>query len=200
MDYLEQIKRYNIRLQNPAPERAALLVINMQRYFEPMTDSISANVGALIRVCRASGMPIFFTRHGHKDPEQDNSMLLRWWGESIRIHTPAWEWVKTLAPLKTDRVIDKQHYSAFTETDLADRLEALEVQELIICGVMTNCCCETTARDAFMRDYRVFFISDATATFNAELHIASLKNLAFGFAHVVSTRMVLQHLDHRSRR
>jgi len=57
-------------------------------------------------------------------------------------------------------------------------------------GVPKTCCCETTARDAFIRDYRVFFVGDATATVNDELHLASLKNLGFGFAPVVSTDQV----------
>lgn len=58
---------------------------------------------------------------------------------------------------------------------------------------MTNCCCETTARDAFVHDYRVFFVADATATANRELHIASLKNLAFGFAHVIDTEQICRY-------
>jgi isochorismate hydrolase len=53
---------------------------------------------------------------------------------------------------------------------------------------MTNLCVETTARDAFMRDHRVHVLMDATATTDESLHLASLINLAFGFAHVETTR------------
>jgi len=72
-------------------------------------------------------------------------------------------------------------------TGLDDILKSRGIEEIIITGVMTNCCCEPTARDAFMRDYRVFFVSDATARVNEELHLATLKNLAHVFAHVLDT-------------
>jgi isochorismate hydrolase len=55
---------------------------------------------------------------------------------------------------------------------------------------LTNCCCESTARDAFVQDYRVFFVGDATATVKDELHLAFLKNLAFGFVHIASTDQI----------
>ena len=56
---------------------------------------------------------------------------------------------------------------------------------MIITGVLTNCCCETTARDAFTRDYRVFFGADANPTVSDELHLTSRKDLAFGLVHGV---------------
>lgn len=59
------------------------------------------------------------------------------------------------------------------------------VEEVIVIGVMTNLCCETTAREAFVRGYRVFFSTDATATVSGELHDAALMNLAYGFAYLV---------------
>lgn len=68
-------------------------------------------------------------------------------------------------------------------------------EEIIITGVMTNCCCETTARDVFMRDYRVFFASDATATVNEDLHLSTLKNLAFAFAHVLDAESLCRWVD-----
>jgi len=59
---------------------------------------------------------------------------------------------------------------------------------------MTNLCCETTARDAFMRDYRVFFLIDGTATGRSELHLATLKNLGFGFAYLLTCDEFVQML------
>lgn len=79
----------------------------------------------------------------------------------------------------------KHTYSAFYDTDLDSYLKQREKTEVIITGVMTNCCCETTAREAFIRGYRVFFSTDATATTNEDLHTCSLKTLAFGFAYLV---------------
>ncbi|MCK4818432.1 isochorismatase family protein, partial [bacterium] len=106
-----------------------------------------------------------------------------------------WELIKALKPSDTDEIIDKNRYSAFHGTGLDESLKLRKIDELIITGVMTNCCCETTARDAFVRDYRVFFVSDATATVNDELHVASLKNLAFGFAYIVSTKQLCGYLS-----
>lgn len=101
---------------------------------------------------------------------------------------------KELKPNSSDLIIDKNRYSAFQGKDLNDWLRKNGVEDLIISGVMTNLCCETTARDAFGYDYRVFFVADATATINEELHLATLKNLAYGFSYIIETRGLYSHL------
>lgn len=58
---------------------------------------------------------------------------------------------------------------------------------MIVTGVMTNLCCETNAREAFVRGFRVFFSTDATATSSEDLHVATLKNMAYGFAYLVDS-------------
>ena len=186
-DYIEHIKDYNIRRALPRPEKTALLVIDMQVYFNPLTEPILTNVISLIDMCRSSGVKIFFTRHGHLNPEKDGGMLREWWGDLIQFATPDWELIKELDVRQEDTIIEKNRYSAFFGTDLDNQLQGQGIKNLIICGVMTNCCCETTARDAFVHDYRVFFVADATAAANEDLHIASLKNLAYGFAHIVTS-------------
>jgi isochorismate hydrolase len=193
-DYLQHIEQYNIRQAWPTPEKAALLVIDMQLYFKPIAQPILNNVLSLIDFCRANGIRIFFTRHGHHDPKKDGGMLARWWGDLIQYGSTEWELLKELGPTPKDTIVNKNRYSAFYGTQLDAELRADEIEDLIICGVMTNCCCETTARDAFMRDYRVFFVADATAAPTEELHIASLKNLAYGFAHIVNTKDLCKKL------
>lgn len=196
-DYLNEINQYNIRQAWPKPGRCALLVIDMQQYFLSMATPILGNVLSVIETCRSSGVRIIFTRHGHKDISEDGGMLAEWWGDLIEYGSKDWELIKSLEPPDTDGTIDKNRYSVFNGTGLDDSLRSRKIDELIITGVMTNCCCETTARDAFVRDYRVFFVSDATATVNDELHIASLKNLAFGFAHIISTEQLCHYLSHK---
>jgi nicotinamidase-related amidase len=186
-DYTDHIQDYNIRRAWPRPEKTALLVIDMQIYFKPLTDPILPNIISLIDMCRSWGVKIFFTRHGHLDPARDGGMLREWWGDLIQYDTPDWELIKDLDIRQEDTIIEKNRYSAFFGTDLNKQLQERGIKNLIICGVMTNCCCETTARDAFVHDYRVFFVADATAAANEELHIASLKNLAYGFAHIVTS-------------
>jgi isochorismate hydrolase len=191
-DYLEQIKDYNIRQAWPIPEKTALLVIDMQLYFRELAEPILSNVSSLIDGCRASGVEIFFTRHGHRDHIKNGGMLSRWWEDLIYYGSAEWELIKELKANPRETILDKNRYSAFFGTNLDGRLRVKKVEDLVICGVMTNCCCETTARDAFVRDYRVFFVADATATASEELHLASLKNLAFGFAYIVNTKEICQ--------
>ena len=73
----------------------------------------------------------------------------------------------------------------FIRRDLEKLLREKGVTQVVICGVMTHLCCETTARSAFMRGFEVFFPVDGTATYNLAFHRASLINLAHGFATIV---------------
>jgi isochorismate hydrolase len=167
----------------------------MQQYFLSIATPILGNVLSIIEACRSKSMKIIFTRHGHRNALQEGGMLAEWWGDQIDYGSEDWELIKSLQPSDADGIIDKNRYSAFHGTGLDESLKSRKIDELIITGVMTNCCCETTARDAFVRDYRVFFVSDATATVNDELHVASLKNLVFGFAYIVSTEQLVRYLS-----
>jgi isochorismate hydrolase len=167
----------------------------MQQYFLSIAAPILGNVLSIIEACRSVDIRTIFTRHGHKNISEDGGMLVAWWGDLIEYGSKDWELINALKPSDTDGVIDKNRYSVFHGTGLDESLRSRKIEELIITGVMTNCCCETTARDAFVRDYRVFFVSDATATANDELHVASLKNLAFGFAHIISTEQLCRYLS-----
>ena len=194
MNHLEHIKNYNTRRALPNLEKAAMLVIDMQHYFHGLVAPILDNVLCLIDACRTAQLKIVFTRHGVHDPQNDGGMLTTWWDDLIVHGSEAWQLNKELKPNSSDLVIDKKRYSAFQGTDLDDWLRNNGVEDLIISGVMTNLCCETTARDAFGYDYRVFFVADATATINEELHLATLKNLAYGFSYIIETRGLCSHL------
>ena len=193
--YLTQIKDYNVRQAWPVPGKAALLVIDMQLYFKPVAQPVVDNVISLIECFRKNDGRILFTRHGHRDPKKDGGMLRRWWGDLILYGSAEWELIDGLPLQDLDTIIDKNRYSAFLGTELDNCLQNTGIEDLIITGVLTNCCCETTARDAFMRDYRVFFVADATAAPTEELHLASLKNLAYGFAYIVTTRDLCNKLN-----
>ncbi|MEJ2232545.1 MAG: isochorismatase family protein [Syntrophobacterales bacterium] len=194
MSHLEQIKNYNIRRALPILEKTAMLVIDMQHYFHGLHAPILDNVLSLIEACRTVQLNIVFTRHGVHDPQHDGGMLATWWDDLILHGSEAWQLDKELKPHPSDLIIDKNRYSAFQGTDLNDWLRKNGVEDLIISGVMTNLCCETTARDAFGHDYRVFFVADATATINEELHLATLKNLAYGFSYIMDTKELCSHL------
>ncbi|MCJ7443645.1 MAG: isochorismatase family protein [Methanotrichaceae archaeon] len=194
-DYLDQIASYNTRKAQPIAKKCALLVIDMQEFFRSFTPDIIDNVLMLIEGFRANEIPIIFTRHGHKNLKEDGGLLAIWWENHVMYGSPEWELLEEIHVKKGDIVLDKNRYSAFWGTGLSERLRSKNVDEVVITGVMTNCCCETTARDAFMRDFNVFFVSDATSTENVDLHLASLKNLAFGFAYIVNTEFLCRTLS-----
>ncbi|WP_168164795.1 isochorismatase family cysteine hydrolase [Variovorax sp. PAMC 28711] len=95
-----------------------------------------------------------------------------------------------------DPVIEKTRFSAFApgSSVLADVLAARQIDNLLITGVATNVCCESTARDAMMRDYRVAIVSDATAAVTPEDHVNGLSTLASCFADVVTSTEVVARL------
>ncbi len=186
--------KYMVHKWRPFVEKTALLVVDMQEYFRPISSGVVENVKKLIEGFRKLKRPIIFSVHGHKDPKLNGGMLYKWWGELIIEGSFDDRIMGELTPLEGEKIIRKRRYSVFYKTDLEEYLHKEGVEDLVICGVMTNLCCETTARDAFMRDFRVFFIEDATATVNPELHLATLMNLAYGFAVIMKTDELLKHL------
>ena len=78
-------------------------------------------------------------------------------------------------------VLQKKQYDAFHQTDLESILRGRGVEQVVVTGVMTHLCCETTARAAFVRGFEVFFCVDGTATYTEELHHAALLTLTHGF-------------------
>ncbi|MCK4351365.1 MAG: cysteine hydrolase, partial [Candidatus Krumholzibacteria bacterium] len=108
--------------------------------------------------------------------------------------TPQSEIHDEIAPLPGEKVVLKHRYSSFYNTDLETVLRCLKIEDIVISGLMTNLCCESTARDAYYRDYRVFFPADGTGSINEEMHVASLLNLAFGFADVTTVNTIIEQL------
>jgi nicotinamidase-related amidase len=185
----------------PDPARAALLVIDMQEHFADIATAIVPGVSSLVAAARNTGMPVFYTRHGHQDLSVDGGVLAAWWGGDLSMVGDAgWQLLSAITPRPGDPIIDKTRYSAFFGTPLASLLSARDVSDLIICGVVTNCCCETTARDAFMRDYNVFVAADATAATNEDLHMSSLKGMAYACARVLTAVQLCDALEQHTPR
>lgn len=181
-----------------SPKDSALLVIDMQRYFldegshacVPMGRAVLENVGKLVAAFRAIGRPVIFTRHAHLDDEPAGVMD-RWWNDVLRASDPLSEITPEIAPASDDVVLRKTRYSAFIGTSLDSELRSADVRSLVVTGVMTHLCCESTTRDAFMRDFDVYFVVDGTASSDEELHLSSLRTLTDGFAIPVTTEEVL---------
>ncbi len=191
LKHIEHVNRHELKLNK---DRSALLVVDMQRYFlEPGSPAFTCGGPAilpalkqLIAVFRDSNRPVIYTKHVHH-PGGLDAGIMQWWWEGMCIEgSPESEIHPDIAPLPSEKVIFKHRYSAFYNTDLDTVLRCLKIEDIVITGVMTNMCCESTARDAYFRDYRVFFPADGTGGLNEEMHLASLLNLAYGFAIVTS--------------
>ena len=194
---LDQIGELNTHKRVVNPKRAALLVIEMQNVFRNEANLISdkqiANVKSIIEASEKAGVNIIYVRHN--DSAEISKSMVDWWhGDKIEYGSDGWQ---LLDDFDADGkiIIEKNQYSAFFKTELDEVLRKNNIEDVIIVGVMTNCCCETTAREAFMYGYRVFFINDATATVNEDLHLAALKNLSFGFACIQDTDHMVSDLN-----
>lgn len=187
MNIEETIQRLNTHNWTPEKGRTGILLIDLQEYFRGIILPVLSNVKKIVDTARQKGIALFFTQHGHESAEE-SGMLGRWWADLIIKGSdearllPEWG----LGP--KDTVIPKTTYSAFHNTGLEEKLKEHGIQDLIIGGVMTNLCCETTARDAFVRDYRVFFLADGTSTVSEDFHLTTLKNLSYGFAILLSCK------------
>ncbi len=193
-EILKELKPYRERKALVEPTHAALLVIDMQNYFHQIIQPVLKNLSKVVQSCRQKEVPIIFTQHGHTDPPSDGGVLGEWWGEVILHGTNDWKFIPEIKIEAKDIILPKKRYSAFFQTELDLILRSKGIQNLIITGVMTNLCCETTARDAFMRDYKVFFLIDGTATGKEEHHLAALKNLGYGFAYLITCDELIQNL------
>jgi isochorismate hydrolase len=93
---------------------------------------------------------------------------------------------------KDFKIIVKNQYDAFYGTELEKHLKSREVEQVIITGILTNLCCETTARSAFVRGFEVFFPIDATAAYNRDYHISTFRNLGYGFCPILTTSELIK--------
>jgi isochorismate hydrolase len=187
------IRQFNTHNWTPEQGRTVVLLIDLQEYFRGIISPILDNIVRLISVTREKNIPLVFTQHGH-DPRSDHGMLGQWWTDLIIEGSDDARLIPELKVRKEDHIILKNTYSAFHETGLEEKLRSLKVTDLVIGGVMTNLCCETTARDAFIRNFRVFFLADGTSTINEEFQLATLKNLAYGFTTLISCDQYIDSL------
>ena len=170
--------------------RSALLILDMQNYFLspsshahiPSAPAIIPNILSLIKKFTDAKRPIIFSQHINS--VNSSEMMEYWWKDLI---APDSKLVQIIDNFNIDKgiILVKKHYDAFLETELDKLLQENDASNVVICGVMTHLCCETTARAAFMHNYKVFFTIDGTATYNRKFHEATILNLAHGFSRPV---------------
>jgi len=191
-------------------DRAVLLVIDMQNDF--VRDGAIMQVKeagrqlpkikGLIAKCRELGVPVIYTIQKTDAVFCPLEVaIFPWLKEAgMREGSDGAKIVDELAPQPDDIIIYKRRFSAFFQTDLEIILRNIRgsekpVDTVIISGTVTNVCCESTARDAFFRDYKVVFGTDINSAHDEETHNATLRNMEI-FGRTMSCDSIIQALEH----
>lgn len=190
----------------PALRSPALLLVDFQRAFvEPghrasVPDAASAweNAAALVSAFRARSHPIVATRHAHRTTPKADPMA-RWWSSFVLEGSDESEFCDAVLH-RADLVLTKDQYSAFHGTKLEWWLRVRRVETVIIAGVMTHICVDSTARDAFHRGFDVIIAEDACASKARPLHDASLMTLSNALARVLPTARLIDAVNPRTLR
>ncbi len=179
------------------PAASALLVLDMQEYFlRPDSHAfIPGAPGLLPRLKKLqdrfleAGRPVLQTRHLNRPGRA--GMMEKWWRGLIRENDP----LSAISPALTDpriTVFTKSRYDAFYRTRLEAWLKKHGIRRLVVAGVATHLCVETTIRSAFVRDFECFLPLDGTATWNDAFFRGSVRNLGHGFAVPVRIAEILR--------
>lgn len=195
--------------QKVEPETTALLVVDVQNDF-CHGDSAMAKSGSdvsaaqemvprlllLVDAARGAGASLIWIRTTH-----DKVTTSEVWHEQHQRNKPGsplncqpdtWgaEFYR-VEPEADEPIVTKHRYSAFVGTDLDLILRSRGIRSVILSGVATNVCVESTARDAFMRDYYVTFVDDCSAAYDPAKHAATLRNINDHFGVVVRSAEIV---------
>lgn len=193
-------------------EHTALLVIDAQRiYTDPESDLVCAesaatiaSINRLVDAFAVHRQPIVFVRHVHRTDGSDLGRMFDFAGEADDFNFKDGSGEVDYSP-GLHRPLDaieltKTRYSAFQRTSLDETLQRLGVTRVVVCGFMTNFCCESTAREAHDRDYYVSFVPEATGCpelpdlSQDEIRRLVSAFLEAGFATIVTTSQVVEAL------
>ena len=192
------------------PENAALIVVDMQniwvhprgaRYL-PMSEDIVPRLQELLSFCRAKQVPVIYL-HTTKRPDLADAGIFADIKPQTHDADNEWsnfegsvgaEFYEPVRPAGQDILVKKFRYSGFYGTQLENLLRALRRDTIAITGVATNVCCDSTARDGAMRDFRVLFLADCNASFSQEEQEATLQNFDKHFGVVMSMASFMDRL------
>ena len=173
------------------------MILDMQRYFleeeshawVPSGKAIIPGLLKTARYFRNAGRPVIATQH--INTPENAGMMGSWWSELILEEHPLVD-IDPDLEIQPREMLQKNQYDAFIDSELESRLREQGIKQIVIGGVMTHLCCETTARSAFGRGFEVFFLVDGTATYNQEYHQSSLLNLAHGVAVLTTIDQIIK--------
>ena len=197
------------------PKRSALVVVDMQNAFMlpgvahslcPMAKTIVPNVNRLARTVRATGGTVFWIKTTFTEE------ALRSWSTYFEMARPE-RVAKRIEALTAgsighqlwsgldvqsqDPIVEKNRFSAFIQgsSDLAAALRERGLDTVLVTGTVTNVCCESTARDAMMLNFKTIMVTDANAAATDEDHAASMIAFYLTFGDIMSTDMLIGCLE-----
>lgn len=182
------------------PQRAALLIHDMQRYFvKPFADGspiaeVLQNIVLVRAQARQLQLPIFYTAQPGAQGRLERGLLQDFWGSGLADDLESTEIVESLSPGVNEPVIRKRRYSAFYGTDLLEQLRGSGRDQLIITGVYAHIGCLATALEGFMSGIQAFMVADAVADFSAGHHEMALQYVAGRCGCVLSSSRLLADL------
>ena len=202
------------------PAKTALVVVDMQNAFMlagvahalcPMAEKIVPNVNRLAEAVRATGGAVVWIKTTF------TSDALRGWSTYFEMVTPqlraqritaltadskGHELWATLDVRPDDLIVEKDRFSAFIQgsSNLADVLRDRGVDTILVTGTVTNVCCESTARDAMMLNFKTVMVTDGNAAMTDADHNASLCAFYLTFGDIMSTEMLVACLERNARK
>jgi len=205
----EETNRFLERLQNEGFVKnreydlsmPALLVLDMQVFFlSPQSKAYVASAPAimdkinlLINIFESLNLPIVYTKHSNNS--SNAKMMSKRWKQLLDIENNYYNINNQVHIADGSIIIEKTQYDAFYQTDLDDILNSNSTKELIITGVLTNLCVETTARSGFVRGFLPIVPIDATATYNSLLHYYSLANICYSLFETKITKDIIERMN-----
>jgi ureidoacrylate peracid hydrolase len=195
------------------PKKTALLVVDMLNCFVdpkgeiyvPGIERTIPTINKLVEFCRSVGSPVVWIREYVKNYPNDWAPYFAMWNLKPKnpmgpeVGMPGTMVHASMNKKPTDYEVIKYRYSPFApnspSTPSLDKLlKAQGIDTVIIAGTNTNVCCESTARDAMHLDYKVVFVSDATSTFNEQMHQATLDTIRLAFGMVCTTDELIEEV------
>jgi ureidoacrylate peracid hydrolase len=205
---------------NLDPRKTALLVVDMQNAFMlegvahtlcPMAREIVPNVNRLAQAMRETGGAVVWikttftpqtlrswsTYYDLSKPEQNAKRA-----EALASGSKGHELWADLDVRPDDLTAEKQRFSAFIQgsSNLAEVLRGRGIDTVVVTGTVTGVCCESTARDAMMLNFKTIMVTDANAAMTDDDHNASLANFYLTFGDVMPTDMVIGCLRRNARK
>ena len=192
---------------------SALLIIDIQNAFihsngslqrmgldTSRTRRVTEPIKKLRGVFHEAGLPVIYLQHTHDADGADMGLIAEVFPPIRALgHCFSGSWdaavIDDLTPASDDHVVEKHRFSGFYQTDLEDLLRRLRIMSLVVSGIATNICVESTIRDAFFRDYPVVVPRETTASFTEEQEAGALGNFAFAFAKVIPLDDVIRSIS-----